>query len=153
MKWIKSIRSLYVVKLRQTIASNTLIVNIDESSLNRHIKNNYGWSVKGVPWELKNSSFLGNASLCRAICSNGAWISLITNETIDSNKFILFLDHLNSWLKSENNFGYADVLFIMDNWKYHKSKISKHKLMELSYKVVYLPPYTPQWTPIENWFG
>ena len=25
--------------------------------------------------------------------------------------------------------------------------------MELSYKVIYLPPYTTQWAPIENWFG
>ena len=68
MKRIKSIRSLYSVKLRQTITSNTLIVNIDESSLNRHIKNNYEFSIKGVLWELKNFSFLGNASLCMTIC-------------------------------------------------------------------------------------
>ena len=25
--------------------------------------------------------------------------------------------------------------------------------MELSYKIIYLPQYTPQWAPIENWFG
>ena len=25
--------------------------------------------------------------------------------------------------------------------------------MEFSYKVIYLPPFTPQWAPIENWFG
>ena len=49
MKKIKSIGFLDAVKLKQTITSNTLVENIDESSLYRHIKNNYVWSVKGVP--------------------------------------------------------------------------------------------------------
>ena len=48
MKKIKSIRFLYAAKLRQTFTSNALVENINESSLNRHINNNYGWSVKGV---------------------------------------------------------------------------------------------------------
>ena len=150
---IKSIRSLYATKLKQTITSSTLIINIDESSLNRHMKYNYGWSLKGVPWETKNSPFSNSASLWLAICSNGAWISLISNETINSIKFMLFLDHLHSWLKSFNNFGYDEVLLILDNWSYHKSNVCKHRLIWCSFKVLYLPPYTPQWAPIENGFG
>ena len=153
MKKIKSIISLYLIKLNQSITSNTLVINVDESSLNRHIKYNYSWSMKGIPWEVKNSPFVGSASLCLAICSNGTWILLITNETINTNKFVLFLSNLNSWLKSNRNFGYEEVLLIMDNCKYHKTKETKLKLIDCSYKVIYLPPYTPQWAPIENAFG
>ena len=41
MKRLRSISFLYAIKFNQTITSNTLIINIDESSLNRHIKHRY----------------------------------------------------------------------------------------------------------------
>ena len=115
MKRLRSIRFLNAVKYNQTITSNTLIFNIDESSLNRHIKHRYGWNIKGVQYEAKNTPFTGSASLWMAIWSNGAWILLITNETINSNKFVMFLDFLNSWLESNEKFGYNDMLVVMDN--------------------------------------
>ena len=120
---IKSIRSLYATKLKKTITSSTPIINIDESSLNRHIKYNYGWSLKGVTWKTKKWSFSNSDRLWLAIYSNVAWISLISNETINSFNFMLFLDHLHSCLKSFNNFGYYEVLLIFDNWSYHKSNV------------------------------
>ena len=51
---IKSIRSLYAIKLKQIVTSNVLIINIDDSSINKHIKHNYGWSHKGITCEAKN---------------------------------------------------------------------------------------------------
>ena len=65
----------------------------------------------------------------------------------------MFLNFLNSWLESNEKFGYNEVLVVMDNCQYHKTKDSKNKMIKCSYKVLFLPPYTPQWAPIENAFG
>ena len=100
----------------------------------------------------KNWSFLNSANLWFVVCFNEAWISIITNKTINSNKFILLLNQLNSWLKSINNFGYDEMLLIIDNWSYRKSLCTKYWLIKYSFKVIYLPSNTPQWTPLENGF-
>ena len=86
-----------------------------------------------------------------ATWSNGNWILLITNETINSNKFVLFLNYLFKSLEVNHNFGYEEVLLAMDNWKYHKSSITKHKLKERWHKVFYLPPYTPHEFLLQAW--
>ena len=50
---IHMIRGLYAVKLSKSISNNTLLVNIDESLINRKNKNSLSWSFKDVPTEKK----------------------------------------------------------------------------------------------------
>ena len=40
-------RQLFSVKFSQLINNSTLVISIDETSFNRHIKNSYSWSRKG----------------------------------------------------------------------------------------------------------
>ena len=62
-------------------------MNIDESSISRSTKIDYAWSKKGDAKEYKNSPFIGSASLIFAILSNGAWIAMIVNSSINSELF------------------------------------------------------------------
>ena len=48
---IKLIKSLFVVKLSKEITMKTLLINVDESSINRFVKTNYSWGCKGKPIE------------------------------------------------------------------------------------------------------
>ena len=57
---IKAIRQLFIVKSLQEVSIDYLIINIDETSINRHIKTNYSWSVKGISKEVLNSPFSGS---------------------------------------------------------------------------------------------
>ena len=150
---VGSIRKLFAFKFSKLISEDTLIVNIDESSINRRVSTNYTWGIKGFPIECRNSPFAGSVSLVMAICSNGAWISFFINETIDSQHFIWFLKILNQWLDSNNNFGYSKVILMLDNWSFHKSSLSKRLLLKLWYTIVYLPAYSPNFAPIEMWFS
>ena len=59
---IDKIRSLFAVKLSKEITSNTLLINIDETSINRFVKTNYSWGYKGKPIESRNASFTGSIS-------------------------------------------------------------------------------------------
>ena len=87
------------------------------------------------------------------IWSNGAWMSLITNETIDSEKFMLFIEYADCWLKENNYFGYTEVLIILDNSSIHKTTAIKNRFLTANYNAIYLPCYTPQWAPVELWFS
>ena len=54
LKKINNIRSLFTVKYLKEVSTETLMINEDESSLNREIKSNYSWGIKGKSIETKN---------------------------------------------------------------------------------------------------
>ena len=87
-----------------------------------------------------------------AILSNGSFLAILTNKTINSQKFVFFLWQLSKLLKDNEWFGFKDVLILMDNWSIHKSGEAQAKLLKLNHKIMYLSAYTPKLAPIENWF-
>ena len=101
MDKIRAVRQLFAVRFWQQITSNTLVVSIDEMSINRHIKSNFSWGIKGISKETISSPFVGSISLIMAIWSNGGWMEYMDNETIDGNKFCIFLSNLNKWIQKK----------------------------------------------------
>ena len=57
MERINSIRNLFAIKFANFISKETLLINTDESSINRDVKSNYSWGFKGFPIEV-NIPFL-----------------------------------------------------------------------------------------------
>ena len=112
---IKASRCLFAIKSSQVIDSSTLIINVDESSINRKTKLNYAWSVKGNPKEYQNTPFRRSISLVLAILSNGAWYSMLTNSTINSLLFEHYLNKLSKWLIEHQSFGYSKAVIALDN--------------------------------------
>ena len=84
---LKHVRLLFAVEFWKRIKPETLIISIDESSINQHIQRNNSWSSKGCPWEAINSFYSASISMWFGIWYNGTWVYLITYETIDSEKF------------------------------------------------------------------
>ena len=75
-----------------------------------------------------------------AICSNKSWISFVIDETINSNIFVGFLRIMESWLSSNNYFGYLKALIILDNWFIHKSSLTLSLFKKMRQWVFYIPP-------------
>ena len=146
---LNSIRSLFAIKFSRLIDRDTLLVNIDESCINRKVKSNYSWLFKGCPVEVNNSVISDSANLIMGICSNGSWITMILNETTDAARFIWFLKVMSSWLKSNSCFGYSKLAIILDNWAIHKSMATRRILQEIGCSVFFIPPYSPDFAPIE----
>ena len=69
---LNSIRSLFTIKFSRLIDRDTLLVNIDESCINRKVKSNYYWGFKGCPVEVNNSAISDSANLIVSICTNGS---------------------------------------------------------------------------------
>ena len=115
LKRLSSIRNFFDIKYSKIVTENILLINIDESSINRSVKLAYSWGLKGMPIESHNSALVGSASMIIAICSNGAWISKVINETIDSNNFTWFLKIMISWLQLHNYFEFSQAILLHDN--------------------------------------
>ena len=150
---VKVSRCLFEIKFSQAIDSSTLIINVDESSINRKTKLNYAWSVKDNPKEYQNTPFRGSISLVLAILSNGAWYSMLTNSTINSILLEHYLNKLNKWMIKHQNFGYSKAVITLDNWSYHRSIEVMKKLRRMNVDIMYLSAYSPWLTPIEMAFS
>ena len=142
---IRSARSLFAVKFAQIVTERTLIINIDEASINRHIKRDYSLIFKEQNKEVKNAFYSVSVSIVMGIWSNEYWIGMLTNESIDTSKFIVFVENLIQWIKNNEYFGYWELLIILYNCAIHKSKYSIQKLNKIKGKVIFLPAYNPRW--------
>ena len=150
---IGSTRRLFAVMFSKVINDNTLVINIDESSINRNLKSKYSWIFKGRSHEAKNVQFSGSLNVIMAIWSNGCWFSLFSNEAINSAKFVLFINNFSKWLIQQSYFGFSDRLILLDNCSIHKSKQTKEALLKTNLKVLYLSPYSPDFVPVEMGFS
>ena len=81
---LKSIGYFFAFRFTQIIDKNKSIANIHEAYINRSIKRNYSWGLKGVPIELLKFSFAESATLIINKCSNGALMNMTLSQTIDS---------------------------------------------------------------------
>ena len=59
---------------------------------------------------------------------------------------------LNDWIISTNKIGYTNIIIVLDNWSYHRSKNSINILKILDYKAIFYLPYSPQVALIEMYF-
>ena len=149
LKKINNIRLLFAVKYLKEVSTETLMINVDESSLNKEIKSNYSWDIKGKSIETKNISFTGSISWVLAILSNGSWIWFFGSSFVDSDSFMWFIKIMENWLNYHNNFGYEQIHLLLDNCSVHKSCKTMIVLKKLSYKIYYILAYSPDFAPIE----
>ena len=73
---------------------NTLVINVDESTINRSCKLNYSWSKKGQTSEFKNTIFQGSLSVILAVFSDGNWLMGVKRNIINLDVFIQFMTNL-----------------------------------------------------------
>ena len=69
------------------------------------------------------------------------------------NKFKVFALHLNRWLIEHKMFDYSRCWVILDNCTSHRAKIVTQFFLNTNWKIYYLPPYSPQFAPVEIAFG
>lgn len=103
-------------------------------------------------WSLKNERAFdtrpaqrgGNLSMVGAIRNSEMEALYPYDGAVNAEKFIHFIENqLVHKLSSD------DVL-IMDNGPVHKSKAVRERLAELSIRVLFMPPYSPELNPIEE---
>ena len=87
-------RVLFSIWLSNIIDNDVLLINIDETCLKKATKSNYSWIPTGEVGEVLNTNFTNSMNIVLAIYSNGGWIEMLTNNKLNADKFVTFLQNL-----------------------------------------------------------
>ena len=136
---LKALTESYCEKYKESFQKNNLIVAIDEAGYTEKLIRTYGYSKIGKPCIIKVRGSWVNHSLLMAINSNGEKEFIIKKGAIKRNDFEYFIDSL--------NLDECSTL-VMDNASIHKNLCLTTKP-----NILYTPPYSPEFNPIELCFG
>lgn len=146
-------RLLFGIYWQKLVEADDVLVNIDESSISRNTHPNKSWSFIGSIPEIRGGSFRNTVSLIAAISSEGWHFAHATTQTTNGERFSQFWADLLKFRRQIKNGRQKRWIALLDNARYHHTRESRRAL-ELTFDaVVYLPPYSPSYAPIELWFS
>ncbi len=120
-------------------------VFIDESGINTDLTRIYGRAIDGercidkVPLNTPQ-----NTTILSSVRYNGETVYTVYQGGTTSDKFSDYLKNILAPALHKND------IVVMDNMRTHRSKEVKKVMEELKINVVYLPPYSPDFNPIEK---
>jgi transposase len=123
------------------------LVFIDESGVSLGLMRLFAWAIKGKrayakqPKRGKNVSVVAGLSLMGVVASSvifGAFDG-ITFEAFVATRLVP-----NLW---------RGACVVMDNASIHKGEAVRHLIEAVGARLVYLPPYSPDFSPIENFWS
>ena len=121
------------------------LVFLDESGVNLSLAREYARSSKGSrayrskPSQTKNVSVVGAISLKKGLLSQWSMVGYMDALTFDAFISQKLLPEL--WL---------GAVIVMDNCSIHKSEEIEALIQSVGARIIYLPPYSPDFSPIEN---
>jgi len=105
----------------------------------------YGWIKRGETRELKTNSGRQRLNLHGAINAETHEVTIIESDTVDSYSTINLLSAIEAKYSAA-----LQIKVILDNAKYHYSKVVQDYVSESRIDLVYLPSYSPNLNLIER---
>ncbi|KII61972.1 hypothetical protein RF11_14283 [Thelohanellus kitauei] len=128
--------------------SDDRMIFVDETGINLHTNHEFGYAPSGLTPRISVPANKGiNISCLVAISISGVVNFMIQDGAITGDVFRDFMRHI-----SETNSNTSTV-FIMDNARIHKARNVSTFIQESNIRIEYLPPYSPQLNPIEEYFS
>ena len=149
---LQMLRVLFWIKLAKCICTDDILVNVDESIFSRNTTLNYSWSKRGQEAEFRSTRFWESISMIAAVFSTGQYFIHLRVGSVDSGSFVEFLDDLRKYIKADRWFKHKSISILLDNAPTHRAKISIEALKENFDRLIFIPPYTPQYAPVEHFF-
>ena len=127
------------------ISSGSSFVSIDETSFGRHCKDVYGYAPKGELLKLVKASprITTTSALC-VIAQDTIIKYSCLKGSFNTDRFVRFLEGLELQ---------PGTVFLLDNVRFHHSKTVKELAHSRGWHLLYTPPYSPWFNPIENVFS
>lgn len=129
------------------------LVFLDESSKDdRTILPRYGWSLSGqTPFDSVRLNRGIRYSVLPALTIDGYMAVRVVEGSIDGAEFYDFV--LNDVLPSMNPFPGPNSVIVLDNCSTHKSDALREAVEASGCLLIFLPPYSPDFNPIEESFS
>lgn len=139
-------RSNFLIELQKHNPDK--LVYIDESGIDKFISREYGWGFKGskIIGEVSGRHYARESFIAGKL-QNKIIAPFCYTGTCDS---ILFNFWLENFLLPTLGPGYT---LIMDNAAFHKSENTKILIENAGCKLLFLPPYSPDFNPIEKFWA
>ena len=83
------------------------------------------------------------------ITSTGKWLASPRTSKNNSITFMRYLHSLMKWIYCDLEADLNNVVLMMDNWSIHKTKPIIDYLDGTGWITVYIPAYTPSFSPVE----
>ena len=127
-------------------------VFVDESGCDKRIgQRRTGWAPRGVtPIQVSPFQREQRYQILPAYTQDGVLFVRVFQGTTDSTVFEDFIEHL---LPSMNPWPEPNSVIVMDNASIHYTERIKEMCRDAGVKLVYLPPYSPDKNPIEEFFA
>ena len=145
-------KSIKLLKKKQKIFLKTIkninlnkIICIDETYLHSNNSKKYGWSKIGSRIFHYKKTNPTKYSILMSISNKKIINYEIYSHNINTNIFYIYMLNLNNI--------FNNCYFLMDNVSFHKSKIIKNIFNNSTNKLLFIPPYSPQFNPIEEVFS
>ena len=139
---------LSFIKSRDSfIQDNRSIVSIDETAFGRFSHNHVtGYSPIGMPlYVTRKTPTMITSSVVACVSPSGLLgMKTLTNKAFNSESFIEFIKSLNLEPKT---------VILLDNVRFHHSKIVKDFCIQSQLHLLFTPPYCPWFNPIEYCFS
>ena len=134
----------------ETIASypQHMLYFIDECGLDKYLYREYGYSPKGVPiiGKISGKKFK-RTNIVAAKNESGIVAPMVYGGTTDSVLFECWFEDM--LLKSIPKYS----VIVLDNATFHRKKRLRELAGKAECDVVFLPPYSPELNPIENFWA
>jgi len=126
------------------------LVFLDETGFNLHSSQNYGYSMKNTKAFISVQANRGiNQSLMCAIDINGVVAFEILSGAYNGDKFKLFIEtKLFDYFEE-----HSSSILVMDNCRFHHRQDVLKLLNDRRIQYKFIPPYSPQLNPIEEFFS
>ena len=135
----------FIDKRKEYIDNNLTFFSIDETSFGRNQRAVKGYSPKGQKiFVRKKQPRITTTSVVACVSSSGLLNRMSVKGAMNT---ILFLDFLKSCNIPKN------TIVLLDNVRFHHSKVIKEYANSQNFVLLYTPPYSPWFNPIEMCFS
>lgn len=137
--------NVFIIKRDRFLSENRLFFSLDETSFGRHGKPTSGYSLKGKQLRVKKSFPRVTTSSMMAIISPLKIVkTCIIHGSFNSEKFYWFMKDLDLPTGS---------VILLDNVRFHYSKSVADLCTSRNWEMLFVPPYSPWFNPIEEVFS
>lgn len=138
----------FEVERRSFIDADYDIIAIDETGVGRSTVFTRGWGMTGVRLSIRTKQLRAvNTSICAAVSSRGLVHYECLQGSYTKALFTAFLNNLPPINPSEKR------CILLDNVAFHHSLSVQEIIAQKGYKVLFTPPYSPEYNPIEGIFA
>lgn len=135
----------FLFKFMEARRCQQTIVSIDETGFDDNSLPCVGYSPKGSRLVIKHTrTSWKRTSAIAAICTSGTSNYSLSDKPVNGDTFECFLASLDLPVGS---------LLLMDNIAFHKMKKVRDLVSTKGWQILFTPPYSPWFNPIENVFS